>query len=221
MRTYLRIYAVYAFYGTVLALLLAPVTRAIFWGTSYAIDISECFVVNFLFVVMGFFPLAGSLIAFHCISDVLGEMFMSTFSSSEKKSAEKQPERPKLGACVLIERDGKVLGVARKRDHNDWGLPGGKVDENETFAQAAVRELFEETGIRISESDLDRASAFCALDRNAYVVVTYRAVTDAEPSQQPDEAPVAWVSWDDLKRGSMKQYNTELEAYVNAQKRSA
>jgi 8-oxo-dGTP pyrophosphatase MutT (NUDIX family) len=35
-----------------------------------------------------------------------------------------------------------------------WVTPGGGVDGDETYRQAAVRELLEETGLRISENDL-------------------------------------------------------------------
>ena len=35
-----------------------------------------------------------------------------------------------------------------------WLTPGGGIDEGETELQAAIRELFEETGMRIQESDL-------------------------------------------------------------------
>ena len=37
---------------------------------------------------------------------------------------------------------------------NVWGLWGGELEEGESFAEAAVRELNEELGIRIQESDL-------------------------------------------------------------------
>jgi len=35
-----------------------------------------------------------------------------------------------------------------------WLTPGGGIDEGETERQTAVRELFEETGIKLAESDL-------------------------------------------------------------------
>jgi 8-oxo-dGTP pyrophosphatase MutT (NUDIX family) len=46
----------------------------------------------------------------------------------------------------VIVRDGCVLAVHRAR-HDDWSLPKGKLDEGETWEQAAVREVAEETGI--------------------------------------------------------------------------
>lgn len=45
----------------------------------------------------------------------------------------------------MVERDGKVLVVHRVR-HDDWSLPKGKLEEEETWEQAALREVREETG---------------------------------------------------------------------------
>ena len=42
-------------------------------------------------------------------------------------------------------RDGKVLLVHRPR-YDDWSLPKGKLDDGESFEQAAIREVLEETG---------------------------------------------------------------------------
>jgi 8-oxo-dGTP diphosphatase len=44
-------------------------------------------------------------------------------------------------------RDGEVAVVHRPR-YDDWSLPKGKLDEGETFEQAALREVWEETGLR-------------------------------------------------------------------------
>lgn len=59
-------------------------------------------------------------------------------------------------ADVLVFRGDKLLILNRVREKgavsNDWCIPGGHVDPGETFLQAAKRELFEETGIDMSES---------------------------------------------------------------------
>ena len=44
-------------------------------------------------------------------------------------------------------RDGRVALVHRPR-YDDWTLPKGKLDPPESFEEAAVREVQEETGIR-------------------------------------------------------------------------
>jgi 8-oxo-dGTP diphosphatase len=47
----------------------------------------------------------------------------------------------------VVTRDGKVLLVHRPR-YDDWTLPKGKLDPGESFEEAAVREVEEETGLR-------------------------------------------------------------------------
>ena len=47
----------------------------------------------------------------------------------------------------MVMRDGRVALVHRPR-YDDWTLPKGKLDTAESFEQAAVREVEEETGLR-------------------------------------------------------------------------
>jgi 8-oxo-dGTP diphosphatase len=52
-----------------------------------------------------------------------------------------------LAGCAII-KDNKILVQHRKK--RDWyELPGGKIDENESPEQTAVRELYEELGCDI------------------------------------------------------------------------
>ena len=47
----------------------------------------------------------------------------------------------------VVMRDGQVAVVHRPR-YDDWTLPKGKLDSGESFEEAAVREVEEETGVR-------------------------------------------------------------------------
>lgn len=50
---------------------------------------------------------------------------------------------------ALVEKDNGILLVKRTGDlleSGKWGLPGGYLDRDETAAQGALRELYEETG---------------------------------------------------------------------------
>jgi 8-oxo-dGTP pyrophosphatase MutT (NUDIX family) len=47
----------------------------------------------------------------------------------------------------VVVRDGRVLVVHRRR-YDDWSLPKGKLEGDESWEDAAVREVLEETGLR-------------------------------------------------------------------------
>lgn len=49
-------------------------------------------------------------------------------------------------AGVVLDADGRVL-LGRRADTGNWGLPGGIIDPGEEPADAAVREIHEETGV--------------------------------------------------------------------------
>ena len=58
-----------------------------------------------------------------------------------------------VAACYL-ELDGKLLILQRagNLETGKWGVPAGKLEKNESPLQAAIRELFEETGSLSSEA---------------------------------------------------------------------
>lgn len=55
------------------------------------------------------------------------------------------PRRIEAAGGVVI-REGQVAVVHRDR-YDDWSLPKGKLDKGESFEEAALREVLEETGL--------------------------------------------------------------------------
>ena len=53
-----------------------------------------------------------------------------------------------------------------KPNGNKWGLPAGKIDEGETKKQAVLREVYEETGVLITEPDLSYFSSVWVRDND-------------------------------------------------------
>lgn len=49
-------------------------------------------------------------------------------------------------AIGIVEQDGKIL-FQHRSDNNKWGLVGGLLELNETYLEAAIREIKEETGL--------------------------------------------------------------------------
>jgi 8-oxo-dGTP pyrophosphatase MutT (NUDIX family) len=63
------------------------------------------------------------------------------------------PDAPKANSLVpsvnvaVTNVDNELL-LIRRSDNDNWALPGGAIDLGESLVKAAVRETFEETGIR-------------------------------------------------------------------------
>jgi ADP-ribose pyrophosphatase YjhB (NUDIX family) len=76
-----------------------------------------------------------------------------------------------VAAYAIVTRDGKVL-LTRRRESDEWVLPGGSVEEEEPPWDAAVREVREETGLEVT---LERLAGVYAKRRERDLVFVVAA----------------------------------------------
>ena len=113
---------------------------------------------------------------------------------------------PRVGVGVFVIRDGKFLMGKRIGSHGaeTWSVPGGWIEYGETLEQAAVREVHEETSMKITRV------AFAALTNNIFRKESIHSLTvwmtsnwaAAEPSiMEPDKfIEQRWVDIDELPK---------------------
>ena len=106
--------------------------------------------------------------------------------------------RPAVTAdCIVItkEADAKVLLIQRGDEpyKGCWAFPGGFMNMDETTEQCAIRELEEETGLKVNE--VHQIGAYSKVDRDPRgrtITVAYLAIIDKPvPVVGQDDAAVA------------------------------
>lgn len=108
--------------------------------------------------------------------------------------------RPAVTAdCVVIakENEPKVLLIQRGNEpfKGQWAFPGGFMNMEETTEQCAVRELEEETGLKVTE--IKQIGAYSKVDRDPRgrtVTVAYLVVIDKAKAVKggDDAAKAQW-----------------------------
>ena len=116
--------------------------------------------------------------------------------------------RPAVTAdCVVMTRDDdpKVLLIERGNEpfKGCWAFPGGFMNMDETTEQCAVRELEEETGLKLT--DIHQIGAYSKVDRDPRgrtITVAYLAFVDKPlpVKGQDDAAKAQWFSIKELPR---------------------
>jgi len=100
----------------------------------------------------------------------------------------------------VVVRDGKVLLVHRPR-YDDWTLPKGKLDPGESFEDAALREVEEETGLRCTLGRELPATTYAVGTRPKlvrYWLMEAQSETPFEPNDETDQ--LRWLSGDEAMR---------------------
>lgn len=130
-------------------------------------------------------------------------------STSEAPAAPDRfdPSRPFLGASVAVFRGGRVMLAARGRAPMEglYSLPGGGVEPGETLAEAALRELREETGVEAQIFGFLAPVEVIERDPQGrvrvHIVIAAHAArwVSGEPQTGPEARDIRWISEDEIE----------------------
>jgi len=123
---------------------------------------------------------------------------------------EQTKQNPGVGFGVMILNEGKVLLGHRHQDpekassllHGEgtWTMPGGKLNFQENLKEGAIREVFEETGIKVRNLKVISLSNDIVSDAH-FVTIGFLAEEFEGKAQvmEPDEITEwKWFNLDDL-----------------------
>ncbi len=156
-----------------------------------------------------------------------GDLLQDFFKSRrDEQKSERENKKYRRRASVIVVHKKKILGFHAVDPHNQkkyFFMPGGQIEKNETAAETAIRETFEETGYKIRllpEFELRRRYDF---EWNGMVnpcdTVFFAGVLDEawhEPRPVQDAAYNRGTEWIPLSRATeMFEYHPDVLWGVN------
>jgi 8-oxo-dGTP pyrophosphatase MutT (NUDIX family) len=86
------------------------------------------------------------------------------------------------------------IALVNRHRHKDWALPKGKLHKGETWEQAALREVEEETGYRVKLVSFAGALAYRTANRDK-VVRFWNMLPDSDGGAAVDPDEITEVAW--------------------------
>lgn len=126
--------------------------------------------------------------------------------------------QPSIGVASITFHQDKVLLIQRANEPSkgQWTFPGGKLLAGETLQQAAERETFEETSVKVTAKNIAHTFEMIEYDHNNnlkfhYIIIDMNATYVSGEPQANDDAIVArWVNKTEIKALELNQETLNL-----------
>ncbi|MBQ8837003.1 MAG: 8-oxo-dGTP diphosphatase [Clostridia bacterium] len=113
--------------------------------------------------------------------------------------------------CMIYDENGNVL-VQNRIDPSWSGIafPGGHVEKGEPLTDAVIREVYEETGLSVSNLQMCGVKDWIRDDGTRYIVFLYKTNTFSGTLTSSEEGEVFWVPIDKLPTMNIASSLTNL-----------
>jgi 8-oxo-dGTP pyrophosphatase MutT (NUDIX family) len=118
-------------------------------------------------------------------------------------------------ALVVVRRGHRFLLTQERKYGSTWSIPGGRVEPGETLVDAAIREVFEETGVPIRVDGLLRIEHAASMNGvRMRVLFTGSPIDDTAPKTTADDESLgaAWLTLDEIRTKHLR--GAELRALL-------
>ncbi len=124
-------------------------------------------------------------------------------------------ENVELTVLCLIQDGNRILLQNRvKEDWKGYTFPGGHVEPGESFVDAVVREMKEETGLDIIRPQLVGIKQF-PIENGRYIVLLFKAVEFSGNVVSSDEGEMEWIDMEKLSEVNVVEDFYDLMKVLN------
>ncbi len=111
--------------------------------------------------------------------------------------------------CMVYDGD-RVVAQVRKKNWSGIAFPGGHVEYGESFTDSVIREVYEETGLKIESPCLCGIDDWMCDDGSRYVILLYKTDKFTGELRSSDEGEVFWTTLKEFKTLSLSKTMLEL-----------
>ena len=116
--------------------------------------------------------------------------------------------------CLIQDRNKILLQNRVKEDWKGYTFPGGHVEAGESFVDAVVREMKEETGLTVTDPKLVGIKQF-PIKNGRYIVLLFKATKFRGTVTSSDEGDMEWIDIDDLSKVNVVEDFFDLWRVLN------
>lgn len=119
--------------------------------------------------------------------------------------------------CMVYDDDGNIL--VQNRTEKSWpgiAFPGGHIEANESFVESVIREVWEETGLKISDPQLCGLKQWYTENDDRYIVMLFKTNKYTGTVRSSEEGEIFWIKKSDIHKYKLaNDFDVTLKVFLS------